>query len=270
VQTFTLNPTVSWRPAFNEWLHEHLSVGAGFDLVRGTVELNRQLDFVDSEGTLRLGAGTWGYSGNFGVSTHWLSDKLVVGLAYRAAVALRFNGSADFTVPPEFQAQLQDQDVSTRLLLPHTVSLGIAAQVSRLRLALDATYTTWSKFQLLTLRFADAGLQTTLRFNWSDTVTVRAGAELSLFGRGAGRGLLLRLGFGFDPSPAPSTTLSPSLPDASRLLFSAGAGYRFGNFSIDAGYLFVFLLPRASEPDAFPARYSGIAHVLGVSLGFKQ
>ena len=265
LQTFTVNPTVAWR------FHEHVSVGAGFDLVRGTVELSRQLNFVDTEGTLHLGAGTWGYGGNVGVTTHWLADRLAVGLAWRSAVALRFKGSADFTVPREFQAQLKDQDVSTQVLLPHTVSLGGAFKASaRLRLSLDVTYTSWSSLKTLSLQFADSALNTALKFHWSDTVAVRAGAEYSLLEQGKGRALRVRLGAGFDPSPAPSNTLSPSLPDASRVLVGAGVGYQLGNFSADLGYLFVFLLPRASEPDAFPARYSGMAHVLGLSVAFRQ
>ena len=198
LQTFTLNPTIAWR--FNE----HVSIGAGFDVVRGTVELSRQLDFVDSEGTLRLGGGTSrGFGGNAGITTHWLSDKLAIGLSYRSAVSLRFNGRADFTVPREFQAQLKDQDVSTSLLLPHTISLGGAFRVTpKLRLMLDATYTTWSTFQVLQLNFADASLNTTLQRNWENTLTVRAGAELAVFTSGASKQLLLRLGAGFKESVA--------------------------------------------------------------------
>lgn len=261
LQTFTLNPTVAWR------FHEHVSIGAGLDLVRGTVELIRQLDLVDTEGTLRLGGDTWGCGGNAGISTHWLSDRLVAGVSYRSAVSLRFRGRADFTAPKEFQDTLKDQDVKTALLLPHTVALGAAFRVTpSVRVTLEATFTTWSTLDALVLEFHDPQLDTTLRRDWADTITVRAGAELTAIPRT----LHVRLGTGFDPSPSPATTLSPSLPDSSRVLASAGVGFQRGNFSVDLGYLFVFLLPRSSEPDAFPARYSGTAHVIGLSVGFKQ
>lgn len=261
LQTFTLNPTVAWR------FHEHASIGAGFDLVRGTVELVRQLDFVDREGTLRLGGEGWGFGGNAGIATHWLNDRLAVGLSYRSAVSLRFRGRADFTVPREFEAQLRDQAVKTALLLPHTVSLGAAFRITpRVRVTLEGTFTTWSTLDALVLEFADPALDTTLRRDWTPTVTVRAGGELEV----VPKTLRVRLGAGFDPSPSPAATLSPSLPDASRVLASAGVGYQRGNFSADLGYLFVFLLPRASEPDAFPARYAGLAHVIGLSVGFRQ
>lgn len=261
LQTFTLNPTVAWR------FHENFSIGAGFDIVRGTVELVRQVDFHDSEGTLRLGGDTWGFGGNAGIATHWLRDRLMVGLSYRSAVSLRFRGRADFTVPREFQAQLKDQDVKTALLLPHTVSLGASFRVTpRLRLTLEGTVTTWSTLDALVLEFEDSALNTTLRRDWTTTLTARAGAELAVLPKT----LMVRLGVGFDPSPSPSTTLSPSLPDASRVLASLGVGYVQGNFSADVGYMFVFLLPRSSEGEAFPARYSGMAHVIGLSVGFRQ
>jgi long-chain fatty acid transport protein len=264
LQTFTVNPAVAMR------VHEHLSIGVGVDLVRGTVELTRQLDFVDSEGTLRLGGGAWGFGANAGVSTHWLSDALVVGLSYRSAVALNFTGRADFTVPKEFQEQLADRDVTTSLVLPHTVSLGGAFRVTpRVRLSLDATYTTWSSLRSIELKFGDPALDTSLQRKWFNTVTFRAGAELGLWST-SGKELSLRLGTGFDPSPSPGSTLSPSLPDATRVIGSTGLGYRLGNFSAELGYMFVFLLPRSSTPPAFPAYYAGTAHVLGASIGFKQ
>lgn len=261
LQTFTLNPTVAWR------VHPNVSIGAGFDLVRGTVELVRQLDFLDQEGTLRLGGDTWGFSGNAGVATHWLQDRLRVGLSWRAAVALRFRGRADFTVPKEFQSQLVDQDVKTSLLLPHTFSLGASHQVTkRLLLTLEATLTTWSSLKAIVLEFADPSLKATLDRQWQDTVTVRAAGEITVLPKK----LLVRLGAGFDPSPSPGTTLSPSLPDASRVMISAGLGYVLGNFRADLGYLFVLLLSRESATPAFPARYSGLAHVIGLSVGFQQ
>lgn len=261
LQTFTLNPSASWR--FNE----HVSVGAGFDVVRATVELVRQLDLVEAEGTLRLGGDTWGFAGNAGISTHWMSDRLSVGLSYRSAVSLRFRGRADFTVPKEFQATLKDQNVKTSLLLPHSLSLGAAFRATaRLCLTVEGTVTTWSTLAALNLEFEDPSLNATLRRDWATTFTARAGAELAVIAKT----LLVRLGTGFDPSPSPANTLSPSLPDASRFLLGAGVGYQRGNFSADLGYVFVFLIPRSSEPPAFAARYSGAAHVVGLSVGFKQ
>lgn len=260
LQTLTFNATVAWK------IHRHVSIGAGFDLVRGTVKLSQRLNMIDAEGLLTLGGGTWGAGANAGVATHFLDDRLSIGVSYRSAVALAFDGRADFVVPPEFEATLRDQAIRTTIVLPHIISLGVAFKpVKKLELSLDGSYTTWSSIDAFRFDFEDDALDQQLRRDWVNTVTFRLGGQWEVYDK-----LTLRLGVGFDQSPAPAHTLSPSLPDAHRLLFSVGAGYRLGNFSLDAGYLLAVLLARQSAEPAFPARYSGLAHVVGLTLSFRQ
>ncbi|MHB8873278.1 MAG: outer membrane protein transport protein, partial [Myxococcaceae bacterium] len=230
ITTFTVNPSAAYR------IDRHLAVGAGVDVVRASVELEQGLDFIDQEGALRLGGGTWGVGFNAGLAGRWLSDRLTVGLAYRSFVGLAFKGRADFSAPPEFASTLQDQDVETRLTLPNLLSLGAGYRVTpRFRVMADLTYTTWSSLKVLPITFpGDPSLSQELRRDWQNTLTVRAGAEAQLT-----RTIAARLGAGYDPSPSPADTLSPSLPDSSRILASAGAGYRAGNLSADLGYMLV-------------------------------
>jgi long-chain fatty acid transport protein len=79
----------------------------------------------------------------------------------------------------------------------------------------------------------------------------------------------LRLGFVHDPTPSPADTLTPDLPDATRLKFSAGVGYhcRCG-IAADVGYQFVYLLPQRSLAYALPGQYSGTAHVAALTLAY--
>ncbi|MBI3180981.1 MAG: outer membrane protein transport protein [Myxococcales bacterium] len=260
ITTFTVNPCSAYR------MSDQLSFGGGVSLVRATVELSQKLNFVDSEGSLRMGGGTYGVGFNAGVSARLLEERLGLGLAYRSATPLVFRGRADFTAPTEFQSKLRDQDVLTHLTLPHQLTLGASfLATARLRLVADAAYTAWSSLDALHIDFQESEeLDQDLRRDWRDTVTVRLGAELAL------EGLSLRAGAGYDPSPSPSDTVSPSLPDGNRLLFSAGAGYRMGNLSGDLGYLLVLVLPRETTGDAFPARYRGTAHLLGLSVAVRQ
>ena len=261
LQTYTLNATLGWKA------HEHVSLAAGFDMVRGAVELRQRLNLVDAEGLLHLGGGTWGAGANAGVLTRWLDDgRLTAGLTWRSAVALPFAGRADFVVPPEFETQLQDQAVRTTLVLPHVFTLAVGFRpVPKLQLALDASYTTWSSLDALRFDFDDDALDQVLRRDWTNSFTVRLGAQWEVVDK-----LTLRLGAGFDQTPSPADTLSPSLPDCHRVLASVGAGYRLGNFSVDLGYLLAILVPRTSEGAAFPASYSGMAHVAALSLSFRQ
>ena len=259
--TFTANPTVSYK------LHEQVGVGAGLDVVRGTVELAQRLNFLDTEGTLRLGGGAWGVGANAGVTARFWADALQIGAQWRGAVPLNFSGRADFSTPIEFQNQLRDQPVKTTFTLPHQFSVGARYKVMpRLKAHVDLQYTLWSAFDALRVDFVnDASLSQVEARNWKDTFTFRAGAEYGLTDT-----LTVRAGAGFDPSPSPSNTLSPSLPDCDRTLFSAGVGYRLGNFNLDAGYLLAWLTPRDTQGEAFPANYLGQAHLLGVTVSFRQ
>lgn len=259
--TYDFNAAVSWR-----FLRE-LSLGLGVNLVRGTVELNRQLDFVDTEGSLRLGGGAWGVSPNLGLHGRWMHDRLRAGATWRFMTPLSFSGRADFTVPPELQSQLRDQDVSTKLTLPNLFALGVAYELSpRLTGTVDLTYTGWSSFKTLEIDFAeDPSLNQSLRREWHDSPSFRAGVEYA-----PTREFQVRGGAGFDLTPSPTDTTSPSLPDASRVLVSVGAGYRFGNFNFDAGYLFAWLLPHTTTGEAFLGTYEGTAHVVALTLSFRQ
>lgn len=260
LQTFTMNATVAWK------LHRHVSLGAGFDLVRATVELSQRLNMIDAEGLLTLGGGTWGAGANAGIAARFLDDRLTLGFSYRSAVSLGFEGRADFVVPPEFEATLRDQAIRTTIVLPHILSLGVGFKpVPRLQLSLEGSYTTWSSIEEFHFDFEDDALDQRLRRDWVNTFTVRLGAQWEVVNK-----LTLRLGAGFDQTPAPAQTLSPSLPDSHRLFGSVGVGYRLGNFALDAGYLLVGLLPRQSAEPAFPARYSGLAHLASLTVTFRQ
>lgn len=258
--TYTINPTFALR------VNDDIGIGAGVDVTRAAVRLDRKLDFASAEGTLSLGGGTWGVGGNAGVELRMMSKRLRVGANYRSATTLNFDGTASFDVPPELESELRDQDVRTTFVLPHTVSLGAGFLAQpKLLLTAEATYTTWSTLQSIDIDFEDDARDQSLPRNWSNSVAVKAAAEYRL-----SPSLSLRGGAGFDQTPSPDNTTQPSLPDASRVLLSAGAGYRVGNFGVDFGYLLALLMPRTTTPDAFPASYSGMAHVFALSASFRQ
>ncbi len=259
--TYTFNAGAGYR------LNDTWGLGVGVDVVRGTLSLERQLNLIDSEGSLRVGAGAWGVGANVGLAGRFLHETLDLGLTYRSAVTLAFAGAADFQVPRELEGSLVDQDLRTSLTLPHLLSLGLSYRAtSALRMNADLTYSTWSTLDSLALHFAqNPELDQTQRLAWHNTLSARVGAELS-----ATSALTVRLGAGYDPSPAASETLGPSLPDSDRLLFTAGAGYRFGSFTADLGYSLVLLASRESSGDAFPGRYQGTAQLVGLSVGFRQ
>lgn len=260
LSTWTLNPTAAFR------VSDHVALGVGLDVVRATLELTQKLNLGDEEGSLRFGAGTWAAGVNAGVAARLVDEKLQLGVHWRSAVPLDFRGKGDFSVPPEFEPLLVDQAASTRLSLPHTVAGGVSYSFSRTRVAVDLLFTEWSSFREAKIDFGEGeALDQTLPRRWVNTASPRAGAEFLVTER-----LTLRAGAGFDPSPAPADTLSPSLPDAHRVLASLGAGLALKGFIVDLGWLGAFLLPRESSGEAFPARYGGAAHLFAATVSFRR
>lgn len=77
LQIFDANPTIAYR------LHRRLKLGVGFNAVRGTVVIERGLNFVDTEGTVVLGGATWGFGWNIGAQVEVVENRLFFGATYR-------------------------------------------------------------------------------------------------------------------------------------------------------------------------------------------
>ncbi len=260
LNVWNINPEVAVQ------VHDRVRLGAGVQIVRGTVLLSRALGFVDSEGEVEIGGGAWGTSFNVGTEIEILKDTLTFGAAYRPGPRLDFDGQAGFSnVPPEFQSRLRGMGVSTTVDLPDTVfaGFGFRALDDRLRIGLDAHWYDWSSFQELRLNFEDEALSSVSPKHWNDAVSFHLGGEYRIT-----RDLTARLGAAYDPTPSPGDTLTPDLPDADRLRASAGIGYRLGDFQIDAGYQFVMLMDLESTSPLLPGTYGGNAHVVGLTLGW--
>jgi long-chain fatty acid transport protein len=262
LQTFDFNLNVAYRP------HPRFSIAFGVNLVRGTVYIERHLNFIDSVGAVELGGGAWGFGVNGGVQFEVIEKFLFFGATLRGAVPLDFTGRAHFSdVPASFSSQLADQNISAHIELPLVASFGLGFKpMEKLRLALDITYVNWNSFRELRISFENPALTQPLAKNWWDTASVHVGAEYDVtdFVRA-------RLGFVYDPTPSPSNTLTPDLPDATRIKVAAGVGWRHeSGFKVDFGFQFVALLAQHSGFPGFAGSYGGTAEVVSLTLGYKR
>lgn len=261
--TADINPTVAYRLG-------PIRIGAGFQLVRATVELQRQIAFGESEGTTTLGAGTWGFGGNVGAMIDIVPKVLSIGAHYRSAVKLSFDGRAHFeNVPPSLQQAIHDQAVSTSIVTPDTMAMGIAVRpVRTVVIDADVVWTGWGNFRSIDLQFPEdtAGtLDSTRAKNWKSGFNYHLGAEGAI-----GEHWRIRGGALYDRSPAPANTLTPELPDADRLNIAAGGSYvHASGVHVDLGYQFLFLFSRESSALELPGTYSGLANILGISVGYS-
>lgn len=246
-------------------INDQLSVGAAATLYSATVVLDKRIDFVDGDGKALLGGGGLGAGASAGIQYAPIQE-VRLGLMGRIPANVSLAGRAHFEdVPGAFQNTLPDQAIRTSLTLPAKIALGAAAQLPWVRLSFDAEYTFWSSFQTFSVDFEHPNTPDVNQpRNWADAPTFRLGAERD-FGL-----TTVRLGGIVDLAASPTDTLSPSLPDSTRVGFSAGAGRAFGPFRADLAYQFIAFLPRASTGEAFRAQYSANAHLIALSVGWSQ
>jgi long-chain fatty acid transport protein len=241
-----------------------LSFGGTLSLYRATVGVERRVDFVSHEGTAHLrGSGT-GVGATLGAS-YAPSERVRVGLTARLPTRIGLAGRAHFEdVPPSFSDAARDQDITASLPLPARVATGVAVYLSPLRLFADVDYTTWSAFDRFAVDFAHEGSTDVDQLRqWRNAFSARVGAEWDLNAK-----TMVRAGLLFDQKTSPADTLSPSLPDSDRVGGSVGLGYDLGAVRADVAYMFIQFLPRTSEGEAFPARYSASAHLLALTVRF--
>ena len=163
--------------------------------------------------------------------------------------------------------------------MPATATLGVAYTQGRLTVEADADWTFWSSYKSLALDFKDEYLllaDTTKEKNWKDVVAVYVGGEYRVTDP-----LALRLGFRYDPTPVPAETMGPELPDADKLYYCAGAGYKYNSWTFDLAYMFVDKKDRTVNNQSVPpivagtpltgfnGEWTGDAHLVAFDVGYK-
>ncbi len=277
-----------FTPAIALKLSDNVSVAVSVSLVPATVYLRRTLGTSDGqgqilfptpqysrEGKLEVAGTAFGVGANAGVQVK-LIDHLRLGLSYRSAVDLAFSGKANFDLPPEVSpevaARFPDGEGSADITLPHSFALGLGWEQGALTVEASTQLTLWTSYKELRLNF-DTGLPQRSSASPRDWVAVpmfRLGGQYKI-----NDALTGRLGLAYDISPVPNRTVDPTLPDNDRLIFSGGAGYAFGNFSVDLAYMGLLVMDREvtaadQNPNFPPGTYNGgFVHLISASLGFK-
>jgi long-chain fatty acid transport protein len=261
--TYYINPTVAYR-------FGPLRIGAGLQIVRATLDLQRKIRFGAQEGSSDFGGDSWGLGANVGAQFEAVRQYLSLGIHYRSAVKLDFDGSAHFeNIPQPFLATIHDQRVTTSLTQPDTLAFGLASRpIPQLVIDLDLVWYDWKKVRSIAINFPDdqtGTLSSTQAKKWKNTANIHLGGELML-----GEKWRLRAGALYDPSPSPRQTLTPETPDANRLNVAVGGGYvhKSGLYA-DLGYQFLLLFNKTSTAPLLPGEYGGIVNIVSISIGYS-
>jgi len=258
LKTLSLNPTVAVR------LDHRLSVAVGFDAVRGAVDFRNGLPAL-AGGDVRLGGGTWGFGFNAALLYRPLPNQLQAALTYRSRIRLAFDGQADFDpINPDFAPVLPDQPGSATITLPDALTLGVMFRPrADLTLEADLNYVLWSTYDRIDITFQSAPPHV-IQPDGHNAFTARLGGDFRL----PSPDLHLRAGFIFDQQAIPSHGLGPGLPDGNRLDGTVGVGYTHGRFTVDLGYMLVYVLEASSTTarEGPTGTYHTVAHLVGLTL----
>jgi long-chain fatty acid transport protein len=244
-----------------------MRIGAGVHVDYAMMEIERSLDFVDSEGDSRLKLSGIGAGGDASLFFQIL-PTLAAGITYQSRTSIHLSGQADFTVPDAFAGHAPDQKISSSLTLPDRLALGLALERGRLAFYGDATLTVWSVRQTLKIDFSNPNTPDVLEpQRWRESFSLHGGMEGWVTAR-----LQLRGGLYYDHQAAPANTLAASGPDMARVGLAVGGSVRLHRtLSADLSYSLAFLLPREStSDDALPASYSGQVHMIGIAFRAAQ
>jgi long-chain fatty acid transport protein len=283
--TIDINPTIAYR-INNMW-----SIGGGVSVQYLDAELTNAIDYgtimsgspsreADGESKLKVD-GDWGYGFNLGVLFE-LSEATRFGVAYRSEISYDLEGDARFKTPDEAApiagaSGLVDTDAKADVDLPASLSVsGYHQLTDKWALLADITWTDWSTFDELRIKFdSDAG-DSVSTFDLEDNFRYSLGATYTLNPQWTFRG-----GLAYDESTVSSRRKrNPRLPDEDRLWFSLGTSYHFSDrLEFDFGYTYITNVEQAEidktatgEDEfrgALKGDYDAHTHIASFQLAYK-
>ncbi len=211
MQTINVSPVASFR------LSENLSAGAGINLYMSKINFN-QLHPITEE---RMKMEIDGTAAAPSAGLLYRSEKFSMGMSYKGRFEVDYSGKMKSTTLPDMPA-------SAQIKFPDIVALGIAYHPDqKLSLAFDVEWVGYSCLEEIPLSVGP--MDDTLPRYWKDVYNFYLGT-----GYQYSENVKLLGGLAYVRTPVPDTTFEPSLPDADRVMLSAG-GEISSKFGIFAG-----------------------------------
>ena len=262
--TINLSPTIAARIA------DRVLVGAGVDIMYSELDLRQHLPLLGVGGpltSLRLQGDGEGFGFHAGVTWEVVDDHRLAA-TYRSPIEIDYDGDTDvggFVGPLAPRSSF-----SSEIEFPTMVGLGYGIELSDdLRVGIDVEWIEFSKFDEFPVDVGVNGafglFPPSIPQLWDDTWTFGIGGDYQL-----NEAWVLRAGYIFMESPVPQATLSPTLPDDDRNVFSVGAGYHGQHHGLDIAYA-INVFDRDVTENAMPAfngEYELTGHLAQVSYRY--
>lgn len=257
LKSLNINPSLAWKP------REGVSLGAGLNIQYFDATLSNAIDYGSAcfaaigaatcaavditpqsrDGNAKVSGDSWGVGWNVGALFE-LSRSTRLGIAYRSSIKHEIKGRATFQNPDlpgafaALTAGAQDTGARSTVKTPDTISLSLYSELgSRWSILGDVTWSGWSKFRELRVRFDNGAPDAVMPENWRDTIRVSVGGGYKLDDRWT-----LRAGVAYENSAIPDEFRTPRIPDNAHTLIGLGANYKLSKAgSLDFGYMHAFV-----------------------------
>ncbi|MCX2450643.1 outer membrane protein transport protein [Pedobacter sp. PLR] len=264
LQAIYIQPTLSLK------ISDHIGIGAGLVYSMGKVDLRKALPYTLNDGrqaSAKLKGDTKDFGWNAGIYVETVSG-VSIGVTHRSQVTATVkDGDAIFEVPQALTARVPTK-FGAELPLPATTTLGLGYHPSeKTTLAFDVNWVHWSKYKELAFDYNNNFVSPPSPRNYHDAAALRFGIQNQTTNR-----LALRAGIGYAFTPVGEGYVTPEVPDANRLLLSAGVGFKASEkFHVDFSFLFESVEKRneTNIETQLSGEFKTLAYIPGISLSYK-
>jgi long-chain fatty acid transport protein len=278
-------------PAIAGKIGANTAIGAAIDIQYAHAKLSKAIDFgsicfgvapspfctsqgllpQSADGMAKVDGNDWSVGYHFGIQ-HDITQDTRIGANYRSKVSHTIDGDVTFSNVPGFMAAgFPNTGAKAQITMPEVVSLSAMHKLMpALTLMGDASWTRWSRFNELRIRFGNPAVGDDVTAeNWKNTWRFALGAEYRYTSN-----LVLRTGVAHDKGPVQGAQRTPAIPDGTRNSLAFGASYKLSpGSSIDVGYTHLFI-PKGGVALSSPTQgtltghYDSSAEVIGVQYNY--
>ncbi len=269
IRTVELNPNIAYK------VNEKFSIAAGLNAMWFDLKLQQKILTGAGDVDSTLKGDSWGWG--FNLAMHYKpTEDWMLGISYRSRVSQNISGGeANFIKPPGLPSFVfNNTKASGGLHLPDEVFAGVAWKVvPAVTLGGGVYWTRWSSYDKFELTYEVApvpGSATIVKQKqWEDVYRFMVGAEWKFM-----PGWRASVSYAYDQEPINDQYVDYQIPANDRNMFSAGLGFDYGKWTTDFSYTLIMISSRnvAARPSDYVLAgelKNGIAHLFGISLGYK-
>jgi long-chain fatty acid transport protein len=244
LKTVNINPVAAWR------ISPQLSVGGGINIMLAEAELSNAVDRCRIAAAVFCGGNSTaqsadvnanvkgddqGYGFNLGL-LYEMSATSRIGITYRSKISQKLDGTVTYSTP---FSVFQNATAHASVTLPETMSFSMYRELAGgWTFLADATYTRWSRFKELRVKYDSSQPDTVVDENWKNVWRVAVGANYKAPGPWT-----WRFGVAYDEEPIPDAEhRTPRIPGNDRKWLAAGLTYQpEKKFGVDVGFAHLFV-----------------------------